>query len=100
MGIPKYNFIINCIEDDLKQFRNINLNERPDLIKGANLEWTLQAYLILRERKHLDVICSNSFVPGCINIIHSDDLIKLKGTAKDFIVCLKGEFPWRKWAHY
>jgi hypothetical protein len=76
------------------------MKSSPELIKGANLEWTLQAYLVLKQRNNLQVLCSNTFIPGCINLIHSYDLIKLKGTAKDFIVCIKGEFPWRRWAHY
>ena len=96
----KYNFIVDCFDDILGSYTQIELDKSAELIVGANLEWLLQAYLILKQRGNLNVICSNHFVSGCINIIHSDDLIKLKGTAKDFIVCVKGDFPWRKWAHY
>ena len=96
----KYNLVVDCFNGILDSYQQIELDKNAELIVGANLEWLLQAYLILKQRGNLNVICSNHFVPGCINIIHSDDLIKLRGTAKDFIVCVKGDFPWRKWAHY
>ena len=96
----EYNFVVDCFSDILSGYQQIDLDKNAELIVGANLEWLLQAYLILKQRGNLNVICSNHFVPGCINIIHSDDLIKLKGSSKDFIVCVKGDFPWRKWAHY
>jgi hypothetical protein len=96
----KYNFIVNCPETALYQYQQINLDQDASLIKGANLEWLLQAYLILNQRNILNLTCSNKFREDCINIIHSDDLIRLKGTSKDFIVCIKGDFPWRRWAHY
>jgi len=96
----QYNFLLLHPSANLENYQQIDLDKNAELIVGANLEWLLQAYLILKQRGNLNVICSNHFVPGCINIIHSDDLIKLRGTSKDFIVCIKGDFPWRKWAHY
>ena len=96
----QYNFLLLHPSANLENYQQIDLDRNAELIVGANLEWLLQAYLILKQRGNLNVICSNHFVPGCINIIHSDDLIKLRGTSKDFIVCIKGDFPWRKWAHY
>ncbi len=100
MKTVQYNFLIQLPDDKINILKSIDPQQNPYIIKGANLEWILQAYLHLRQRNNLEVILSNHFVPGCINIIHSDDLIRLKGTAKDFIVCVKGEFPWRRWAHY
>ena len=94
------NFLLLHPSANLENYQQIDLDKNAELIVGANLEWLLQAYLILKQRGILNVICSNHFVPGCINIIHSYDLIKLRGTSKDFIVCIKGDFPWRKWAHY
>ena len=95
-----FNFIIDCTSEELNEYQLINLDKDAQKVVGAKLEWNLQAYLILKQRGNLNVTCSNHFVPGCINIIHSDGLINLRGTSKDFIVCVKGDFPWRKWAHY
>ena len=96
----KYNFLLPFSNSQLGLYKKIDVDNDAGLITGANLEWLLQGYLILKQRGNLDLICSNDFVPGYINIIHSTDLIKLKGTPKDFIVCVKGDYPWRKWAHY
>jgi hypothetical protein len=100
MAEAKYNFIINCSDEDLQKHQDLNIQDAPEKIVGASLEWTLQTYLILKERGNLSVLCSNCFMQDSINIIHSDDLIRLRGSSKDYIVCIKGEFPWRRWAHY
>jgi hypothetical protein len=81
-------------------YKQIDVDKDASLINGANLEWLLQAYLVLSKRNNLNLSCSNKFEEDCINIIHSDDLIRLKGTSRNFIVCIKGDFPWRRWAHY
>ena len=78
----QYNFLLLHPSAKLENYKQIDLDKNAELIVGANLEWLLQAYLILKQRGNLDVICSNHFVPGCINIIHSYDLIKLKGSSK------------------
>ena len=98
-GLP-YNFILPLPDETLEEYKQIDFDKAASEIVHARLEWLLQAYLVLKQRGKLSVICSNDFVPGCINIIHSLDLINLKGTSKDFIVCIKGDFPWRRWAHY
>jgi hypothetical protein len=100
MNRLQYNFILPLSDSVLYQYQQINLEQDAALIVGANLEWLLQAYLVLKQRNVLNIVCSNKFREDCINIIHSDDLITLKGTSKDFIICVKGDFPWRRWAHY
>ena len=100
MNRLQYNLILPLQDSTLETYKRIDLDRDAELIKGANIEWLLQAYLILGKRNILNIICSNKFREDCINIIHSDDLIRLKGTAKNFIVCVKGDFPWRRWAHY
>jgi glycosyltransferase involved in cell wall biosynthesis len=96
----KYNLFIDGSDKELHQYEYFNIDENIQLIVGAALEWTLQAYLILKQRNTLNVVLSNDFLPNCVNIIHSADLIKFRGTPKDFIVCIKGDYPWRRWAHY
>src|SRR5699024_2842015 len=100
MKTLQYNFLLDYSDKEMEIYKQADVDSDLKLINGANLEWLLQAYLTLKQRNNLEVICSNKFIPGCINLIHSYDLIKLKGTAQDFIVCIKGEFPWRRWAHY
>jgi hypothetical protein len=100
MNRLQYNFILPLPNEKLETYKGLDLDKDAGLIVHARLEWLLQAYLVLKQRNNLSVICSNGFVPGCINIIHSLDLINLKGSSKDFIVCIKGDFPWRRWAHY
>ena len=100
MNRLQYNFILPFPNSTLEKYKLIDVDKDANLINGANLEWLLQAYLILKNYSSLNISCSNRFEEDCINLIHSDDLIRLKGTAKNFIVCVKGDFPRRKWAHY
>jgi hypothetical protein len=68
-------------------------------IRG-DLNWCLQTYLILARRGRLAVQCSNKLKDDCINLIHSDHLLRLRGDAHSFLVCIRADYPRRLWAQY
>jgi len=66
----------------------------------GDLCWCLQSYLILKARGVVQVQLSNRMQAGAVNVVHSDHLLNLRGTPDQFIVCVRADFPRRRWAHY
>ena len=95
-----FNFVIDCSDHDLNKYTHISLEAAPYLSANGMFSWCLQSYLILGKRGAITVMCSNKLQQDVINIIHSDQLLKLKGTANHFIVCVQADFPRRSWAQY
>ncbi len=100
MELVKVNFVIDCSDSTLAEYINLkNENASSTFVRG-DLNWCLQSYLILRKRNKTPITCSNQLVKNCINIIHSDTLLILKGISSHFIVCVRADYPKRLWAHY
>jgi hypothetical protein len=98
----KINFVIDCTDDELNNYKRLNLNapQPAGLFSRGDLSWCLQTYLILSKRKKFDLLLSNTLLENRINIIHSDQLLLLKGNNSHFIVCVRADYPKRRWAHY
>lgn len=96
----KFNFVIDCTDSALSGYINLNDKEAHKIFVRGDLNWCLQTFHILKRRTNLPVICSNRLLDDCVNIIHSDTLLLLKGNPKKFIVCARADFPKRRWAHY
>lgn len=95
-----FNFVIDCTDADLASYKSLSPDEYVRVFTRGDLNWCLQTYLILSKQKKLSVQCSNHLIKGCINIIHSDQLLRLKGNADTFMVCVRADYPSRPWAHY
>lgn len=106
---PAFNFLVDLPESDLRLYRAAPdlagfIAAQPDMLarisSKGDLCWCLQSYLILKPRRAVDVRLSNRLAADCVNIVHSDHLLNLRGRAADFIVCVRADFPRRRWAHY
>jgi hypothetical protein len=95
-----FNFVINCSDSALEGYKNINVETDAGKIIKGDLEWCLQTYYFLLKRNNLPVQCTNGLADNAINIIHSDNLLELKGSPSHFIVCVRADYPKRRWAHY
>lgn len=95
-----FNFVIDCTDAALREYLSITPGEYVKTFTKGDLNWCLQTYLILAKRGILSVKCSNDLLEDCVNIIHSDQLLKLKGSARKFVVCVRADYPQRPWAHY
>jgi hypothetical protein len=101
MNSPTYNFVVDCDEKELQEYiYKVNIEAPSELVGRTDLEWCLQSYLILKKNTSLPLTCSNYLKENTINIIHSDQLLKFKGSPSHFILCIQADFPPRKWAHY
>lgn len=106
---PVFNFVVDLPEGELRLYRAAAdlaqlLVSQPDMLarisSKGDLCWCLQSYLILKARGALEVRLSSHPAPDCVNIVHSDHLLNLRGRAAEFIVCVRADFPRRRWAHY
>jgi len=104
-----FNFVADLPPEEIARYRaapdlETLLAAEPDLLarisSKGDLCWCLQSYLILKSRRHLDVQLSDALADGMVNIVHSDSLLNLRGTPGHFIVCIRADFPRRRWAHY
>jgi hypothetical protein len=96
----KVNFVVDCSDSALKEYVNMSNDNAPAIFVRGDLNWCLQSFLILSKRNNIPVSCSNRLFKDCINIIHSDTLLILKGVSTHFIVCVRADYPKRLWAHY
>jgi hypothetical protein len=105
---PPINFVISCTDSELDRYLNIsNLDDyvRTGPAAAANmfradLCWCLQTFVILSNRRRLQVVCCNRLLDNTINVVHSAQLLELQGSRSTFVVCVQGDFPRRPWAHY
>ncbi|MBC8053455.1 MAG: hypothetical protein H7Y13_10365 [Sphingobacteriaceae bacterium] len=95
-----YNFVLDCSNEKLAEYLKINEDNAVETFVHGDLNWCLQTYLILSKNTDLPVTCSNRLLKDCINLVHSDTLLTLKGTPEHFIVCVRADYPGRKWSHY
>ena len=95
-----FNFVLDCSDEALETYLSITEEAFVKVFTKGDLNWCLQTFLILEKRAKLPVKCSNHLQENCINIIHSDQLLKLKGNIDQFIVCVRADYPRRPWAHY
>jgi hypothetical protein len=100
MTTVKYNFVIDSKDSELKNYINLQWEEAAKTFTRGDLNWCLQCYLILSKRNQLNIQCSNSLNQNAINLLHSDQLLKIKGKPNQFIVCIRADYPKRYWAHY
>ena len=94
-----FNFVIDCSDTELAAYKTVDPEDAGVFTRG-DLNWCLRTYLILSKRGHLPVSCSNRLQEGVINLIHSDQLLRLHGTSQNFLVCVRADFPGRRWAQY
>lgn len=99
-GEAEFNFVIDCSDAALKNYLLITPDDYAGVFTKGDLNWCLQTYLILAKRGNLAVQCSNNITEGKINILHSDQLLKLKGSSREFLVCVRADYPRRAWAHF
>lgn len=97
-----FNFIIDSSDKEISGYKRLDLNLPPPkgIFSRGDLSWCLQTYLNLKKRNLLNVQLSNQLEENCINIIHSDHLLHLKGNKSNFVVCVRADYPKRRWAHY
>ncbi|AHM62214.1 hypothetical protein D770_19825 [Flammeovirgaceae bacterium 311] len=95
-----FNFVIDSTDAAHADIPNIGPEDYVRVFTRGDYNWCLQAYLILAKRNRLPVCCTNRLLSDKINIIHSDQLLKLQGTPSEFVVCVRADYPQRRWAHY
>ena len=66
--------------------------EHPDLLRDGRDVWTIQTYLHLKRRGH-DVHLGEEYVPGCINVLHYDDLHLKRWPHRAFTVVVSPDRP-------
>ena len=96
----RFNFIIDCTDSALTEYLHINEENAAAIFTRGDLNWCLQTYHILAKRNNLPVQCSNRLEKNCINIIHSDQILALRGNPGEFVVCVRADYPRRMWTHY
>jgi hypothetical protein len=94
------NFIIDCSDKELGDFLTLEEGQASPIYRRGDISWCLQTYKFLLKKSSLILSCSNHLQKNCINIIHSEHLLKIKGDPSYFIVCIQADFPKRNWAHY
>lgn len=95
----QFNFLVPAQnEQELEYLKSIDLNKQHYEFNHSTRNWTLQTYLMLRE-KLPDIICSRYPVRDAINIGHCQYLRKLKPSPENFIVSISGEYRHLLWAH-
>jgi hypothetical protein len=94
------NFIIDVSDAALKNYLSMDANDAVKVFTRGDLNWCLQTYLILKNRSNLPMKCTNSICDNSINLVHSDQLLNLEGEPSQFIVCVRADYPKRRWAHY
>ena len=100
MTSPRFNFVIDCTDSALAEYLHLDAESAVKVYTRGDLNWCLQTYHLLSKRSNLPVQCSNKILPEVINIIHSDQLLQQKGHASEFVVCVRADYPGRRWAHY
>lgn len=100
MTSPRFNFVIDCTDSALAEYMCLDAEKAVKVYTRGDLNWCLQTYHILSKRSILPVQLSNRLLPGVINLIHSDQLLQQRGKASEFIVCVRADYPGRRWAHY
>lgn len=101
MSFVTFNFVVDLPDAELDLYINTMDIETPTEIAAVpDVGWCLQTYLILKKLTDLTLTCSNTLKENCVNIIHSDRLLKYRGNSAHFIVSVQGDFPRRIWAHY
>lgn len=98
--MPMYNFVIDCTDLALDKYLNITPADAVKVFTRGDLNWCLQTYFILAKQNKVQVKCTNALCDDSINIIHSDQLLRLKGKPSQFLVCVRADYPKRRWAHY
>lgn len=96
----KFNFVIRCSDAELDAYLKLKPEDGAKVFTRGDLNWCLQTYLMLSKYSDLELVCSNKIIPGTINLIHSDQLLELGGEPSDFIVCVRADYPARRWAHF
>ncbi|MFL1874450.1 glycosyltransferase [Hansschlegelia beijingensis] len=104
---PLLNFVIDEPGSALPRFNAVQsmsdcLAREPAIAAGVasrgDLCWSFQTYLHLAERTGLPVACGNELRDDAVNFVHSDQLTRLRSRTSTFIVCMRADFPARRWA--
>src|SRR5215471_17213718 len=109
ISTPAINFCVGLTTREISTFANIRdsadlAGADPELAskisRGGEMAWCLQSYFILQQQSSLSVLCTNELIENGINFIHSHRLLEIWGDTSRFIVCLRADYPRRRWAHY
>jgi hypothetical protein len=100
MQTPTYSFVLDCKDSELDYYLSLDPDKDFGVFNKFDTEWCLQAYLRLKQRNNLSLICTNKLQTGVINVVHSSQLMEVRGSSDNFIVCIQADFPHRLWAHY
>jgi hypothetical protein len=107
--MPRFNFVVGRGADALSRLARItdlaslvdtDPAEAAAIFADGELVWCLQTYIVLANRGNLAVSCTNQLDDGCVNIVHSDRLLNLRGRPSAFVVCARADYPKRHWAQY
>jgi hypothetical protein len=107
--MPIFNFVIGCNGAELRELSSIaclhdyvitDRHKAAKIFASGEMCWCFQTYIKLARRGVVPVVCSNALEKEAINIIHSDRLLELGGRSSTFIVCVRADYPSRRWAHY
>lgn len=107
--MPRFNFVIGREADvlsrltriaDLESLIDADPAEAAAIFADGELVWCLQTYIMLANRGVLHVSCTNELDDGCVNIVHSDRLLNIRGRSSAFVVCARADYPKRHWAQY
>ena len=95
-----FNFVIDCSDSALNDYLKMPPEDAVRVFTRGDLNWCLQTYFILAKQNRVPVKCSNKLCDNSINLVHSDQLLRLKGRPSQFLVCVRADYPKRRWAHY
>lgn len=107
--LPLFNFVVGCGETELRALAGIAdlgdcIATQPQLaariFASGEMSWCLQTYINLAQRGVVPVTCSTGLRADAINLVHSDRLLELRGNASLFVVCVRADYPSRRWAHF
>ncbi|HVY16166.1 MAG TPA: hypothetical protein VHB27_13155 [Rhodopila sp.] len=107
--MPRFNFVVGRDADTLSRLASIqdlaglvdaDPAEAAAIFADGELVWCLQTYILLANRGALSVSCTNALDDGCVNIVHSDRLLNIRGRPSAFVVCARADYPKRHWAQH
>lgn len=95
----KFNFLVPVrSQSHLSYLKSINVDEHHYEFTQGKIIWTLQTYLILRNRMD-GVTCTRFPKSDAINIAHCQYLRKIQCEPHTFICSISGEYRHLFWAH-
>lgn len=95
-----FNFVIDCSDDELDAYIQLNEATATHISAKGDLSWCLHAYLKLSQHTSLNVVCSNHLMQDAINIVHAKKLMNGERNPLYFIVSVQADHPHWPFANY